>query len=315
MSLYDRVKQLANTTDLSNREIAQKLGCSRRSVRRYAGKWEERIRNRSVRLPNMQTPEVAKILLFDIETAPMEVYTWSLYPKFINHDHVIKDWSMLSWSAKWLFSDTMLSQTVSPEEAKAREDSSILQGIWKLLDECDIAIAHNGDKFDVKKINTKFILNGMNPPMPYRVIDTLKVARSCFSFASNSLDYLMQQLSDSGKMETGGFKLWKRCMAGDAEALQLMVDYNRQDVLILEELYLLVRPWVKSHPNVGLYIDTEETVCTNCGNTDLHWGGYYHTPAGRYQAFRCHGCGAIGRSRYSALDPEERKRLVLSVAR
>lgn len=314
MSLKDDVLQLANTTDLSNREIALKLGCSRRSVRRYAGKWEVRIRQRSVRLPDVKTPEIAKILLFDIETAPMEVYTWSLFPKYISPEFVIRDWSMLCWSAKWLFSDQIMSQAVSTQEAVERKDASILKGIWDLLDEADIAIAHNGKQFDVKKLNTKFILNGMQPPMPYRVIDTLHVFRRNFSFASNKLNYLVQSINHDQKEDTGGFQLWKRCMAGDPEAMATMVNYNRKDVTIMEELYLQVRPWVKSHPNVGLYIDTDKTVCTNCGNSNLQWGGHYFTPAGKYSAFRCNQCGAIGRSRFSALEKDERKRLVLSVA-
>ena len=313
MTLKEAVLQLASTTDLSNREIAQKLGCSRRSVRRYAGRWERRIRDRSVRTETV-IPDIAKILLFDIETAPMEVYTWSLYPKFIPHEMVIHDWSMLSWSAKWLFSDTIMSQCVTSKEAVNRTDLSVLRGIWELLNTADIVIAHNGVKFDVKKLNTKFVLNDMSPPMSYRVIDTLDVARRNFSFASNSLDYLVRAMSDSGKMDTGGFDLWKRCMKGDPAALEKMVDYNRHDVAIMEEVYLQVRPWIRSHPNVGLYIDTDDTVCTNCGNTDLQWGGYYYTPAGKYASFRCSNCGAIGRSRFSALGKEEKKKLVLAVA-
>jgi hypothetical protein len=315
MSLKENIQQLADTTDLTNKEIALRLGCSRRSVRRHVGRWADRIRKRSVRLPDIKTPDIAKILLFDIETAPIECYTWSLFPKYISHDFVIKDWSILSWAAKWLFSDTILSQVVTREEAVNRTEGSVLKGIWDLLNEADIVIAHNGAKFDVKKLNTKFVMAGMQPPMPYRVIDTLSVVRRAFAFSSNKLDYLVKQLNNESKAETGGFKLWKDCMAGDMEALAKMVDYNKKDVAIMEELYVTVRPWIKGHPNVGLYIDTDKTVCTNCGNENLNWGGYYYTPAGKYASFRCTGCGAIGRSRHMAIDKEDRERLVLSVAR
>ena len=73
-----------------------------------------------------------------------------------------------------------------------------------------------------------------------------------------------------------------------------------------------IRPWIKGHPNLGLYIDTDKTVCTNCGNQTLNWAGYYYTPAGRYRSFRCDKCQAIGRSRVSDLDKETRARLLLS---
>jgi len=310
MGLRENVLRLANTTNLSNKDIARKLGCSRRSVRRYAGKWSNRIQSKE-----SKAESIAKILIMDIETSPILTYTWSLWPKYIHHDHIIKDWGMLSWAAKWLFSDTIMSQVVNPWEAKNHSEVTIIKEIWNLLDKADIVIAHNGAKFDVKKLNAKFLSYGFPPPMPYRVIDTKVVASRLFAFSSNSLDFLTKQLIGEGKTETGGFQLWVQCMEGKQNALNKMVEYNRNDVVILEELYVLLRPWINSHPNIGLYIDTTETTCTNCGNQRLSWGGYYYTPAGRYRAFRCNSCGAVGRSRFSSLSKEDRKKLVVSVAR
>jgi hypothetical protein len=76
----------------------------------------------------------------------------------------------------------------------------------------------------------------------------------------------------------------------------------------LEELYLKLRPWIKSHPNLGLYVEGE--VCPTCGSDQITWKGKYRTPAGEYKTFRCE-CGAIGRSRHS----EPKKSLQRSVAR
>lgn len=310
MGLKEDVLRLANTTNLSNKNIARKLGCSRRSVRRYAGRWAQRIQSRD----NVEK-SIAQILIMDIETSPIMAYTWSLWPKYLSPDNIVKDWGMLSWAAKWLFSDTVMSQVVEPWEAKNHTEVTIIREIWNLLDKADIVIAHNGAKFDVRKLNAKFLTYGFPPPMPYNVIDTKTQSQKLFAFSSNALDFLTKQLLGSGKSETGGFQLWVDCMNGKEAALQKMVEYNRNDVTILEELYVLIRPWIHSHPNMGLYIDTTETVCTNCGNQKLSWGGYYYTPAGRYRAFRCNQCGAVGRSRFSALTKDDRKKLVVSVAR
>ena len=66
------------------------------------------------------------------------------------------------------------------------------------------------------------------------------------------------------KMDTD-FELWAQCMQGNDSSLEYMEKYNRYDVELLEEVYLKLRPWIKSHPNVGLYMETEESVCANCG--------------------------------------------------
>lgn len=264
-----------------------------------------------------------RILLLDIETSPMEVFVWGLSKNdYIPHDHIIEEWAILSWAAKWLFNSEVMSELVNYKDAKARRDKSITGKIWKLVDKADIVIAHNLKGFDKRKLNARFVVNGLLPPLPYQDIDTLRHSRSQFAFSSHKLDHLARMFLTSQKLKTE-HSLWRRCVGKNGKgntiadrkaALQEMVTYNKSDVFTLEELYLELRPWMKSHPNVGLYIDGAGTVCPNCGNSKLSWQGFYYTPAGKYQAFRCE-CGAIGRSRYSELDTEDRKRLSVSVAR
>ena len=303
MNKTDKVRALiADDSTLSSRIIAEVAGCTRRLVRKIKQEMGPVAQN------------MPKILIFDIETAPMEVYVWNLWKNLVTPDMVIKERSMLSWSAKWLFEDRIMGQSVTAGEAFDREDGSILSSLWHLLNEADIVVAHNGANFDVKISNARFALAGLHPPMPYRVIDTLRHVKKVFNFPSNKLDCLNRYFGLNLKMEHEGMALWKRCVNWDNQALQKMLKYNKRDVAILEELYLKIRPWLKGHPNLGLYIDTEETLCTNCGNENLTWGGYYFTPAGKYKSFRCDQCGAIGRSRISDLDKETRARLLLSVA-
>lgn len=243
----------------------------------------------------------------------MEVLVWGLYKQRISHENVLKEWAMLSWAAKWLFDDTVMSGVVSSVAAINRDDSEIIQEIWDLLNEADIIIAHNAAKFDVRKLNARFITNHLPPPLPYQVIDTLKVSQRHFAFSSHKLDFLTKMMGLSQKLETN-YGLWKRCVAGDSKALDEMVTYNRSDVVALEELYVNLRPWIKSHPNMGLYYDKFEACCPNCGSTNIDWLGLYTTPAGQYQAFRCK-CGAIGRDRHPNMKPKERSNLTISVAR
>lgn len=254
-----------------------------------------------------------KVLLFDIETAPMRVFVWGLWKQRVSHENVITDWHCISWAAKWLYDDKIMSDVITPDEIKIGDDSRIVKSMWSLIDEADIVIAHNGDKFDLRRLNTRFILNHLQPPSPYQSIDTLKVMYKSFSFASNRLDYVGKLVRNKGKIKTD-YHLWLRCLDGEKAALDEMVKYNREDVVLLEEVYVFLRPWIKSHPNLGLYYDSIEERCPNCGSTDIEWGGYYYTPAGKYRTFRCK-CGAIGRSRYTDITKNERINLVASVAR
>jgi DNA polymerase III epsilon subunit-like protein len=300
----DKILELSKSNpNLSTREVAEEVGCTRRLARMVRNEYSTEV----------TAKKAPKILIFDIETAPMEVFVWGLYKQQIPIQNVIKDFSLLSWSAKWLFEPEIMSAKVTGWEAKNREDGSIVEGLWSLLDEADMVVGHNVNKFDVRKANLRFHLNGLKPPMPYRTIDTMKHAMRVFGSSSYKMDYLNKIFGLSMKKSTT-YDLWVRCVHGDEKALAQMLDYNQFDVTVTEELYLSLRPWMKSHPNVALYIDTEETICTNCGNEDLDWAGFYYTPAGKYKAFRCGGCGAVGRSRTSNLTKEERAKLLLSIA-
>lgn len=303
-TLEEEVKYLVDA-GLDNGGIADFLECSRRSVRRYANPYRESKQGPA------QLVGGPKILLFDIETSPLEFYGWALkqYSGYIPPVMVKKSWAILCWSAKWLFDDEIMHGTVTTDEANNRTDASIIQPLWTLLDKAEIIVAHNGDQFDIKRANTRFKMNGLGPPMPYRSIDTLKKLRLKFALDSYKLDYVNMLFGlDTKKGNEQGMKLWKRCINHDAEALAQMQTYCDNDVMILEELYNDIRPWIKGHPNMGLYLTgTNVEKCNNCGATDLDWRGKYYTPAGRYRAFRCSDCGAVGRSRLTNLKPEERK--------
>lgn len=168
--------------------------------------------------------------------------------------------------------------------------------------------------FDVPTLNTRFIKNGLMPPTPYRVIDTLKESKKHFRFESNKLDYLGQTLGLGNKIKTT-FSLWENFLKGDKSAMNEMLKYNEQDVLLLEDVYLTLRPYIKSHPNLNLYIESDVNRCPSCMSDQLSWEGNYATNVNRYRSFRCKSCGSVGRSRESNISKEHRKSLTVSIAR
>jgi len=174
---------------------------------------------------------------------------------------------------------------------------------------------HNSKKFDHRKVNARFIKYGFNPPTPYRIIDTIKVAKKHFAFTSYSLDYLCEYFNIRRKLPTD-YDLWKKCLQGDAESLKYMQDYNKQDILSLEDLFLKLRPYLTSVPNLGLYINNDDgKMCPICSSEDIIKEGVYTTSVSVFQSYRCLKCGGVSRGRNNLLNKEKMKNLLVPTAR
>lgn len=235
----------------------------------------------------------AKILLLDIETSPNLSMVWGHYEQ--NVLAVEKYWHILSWSAKWLGGKqtTKCLADYKTYRKDKENDYELVKELYELMSEADIVIAHNGIDFDFKKVNTRLILHGFNPLPPCKQVDTKRMAKRSFAFDSNKLDDLGDFFKIGRKEQTGGFKLWQDCMAGDLKAWNKMKTYNAQDVRLLEKVYIKLRPWDKQHPNIGLY--AEEAVCPKCGSSDIHFRGWAINSTTKYRRFQCNECGGWGR--------------------
>lgn len=232
-----------------------------------------------------------RILLLDIETSPNIGYTWGKYEQ--NVIEFTQEWFILCAAWKWLGKGVhTVAQIDSPAYKKDRtNDQNVIEALWKVLNEAEIVVVHNGKRFDIPKINARFLVHGLTPPSPYKVVDTLTIARNSFKFDSNKLDDLGKSLKLSRKLETGGFSLWKECMSGDEQAWKKMVRYNKQDVQLLEQLYLRIRPWINNHPAFNVVGDKPHN-CPICQGIRIQSRGYERRANGRQsQRFQCQGCG------------------------
>lgn len=232
----------------------------------------------------------------DIEILPALGWYWD-HPWETNIIHTVKDWQILSFSAKWLGGE---QQT----HIDHRTDEHLLKKLWTLLDKAEIVVWHNGDRFDQRKISARFLYWGMTPPSPYRTIDTLKVVRKYFALLSNKQDDIGEFLKTGRKIEVNK-KLWLDCIQGDKKALKLMSRYNAQDVILLEQNYLKLRPWIKNHPNLGMY--SSGTRCPKCGSIELQSRGYAITMTSKFRKIWCKHCGGWSRSR---LNEQEDKPII-----
>jgi hypothetical protein len=309
--------RLAEKIHAENRNIFRDAEHVRSSIRWYTGNVGKvnNINRWGQVYGKYKTDIYAKVLVLDIETAPLLAFVWGIWEQNIQYQAIQSDWFILTWSAKWLFEDKVYSAKLTAKEALKQDDKRIMLSIWEMLNEADIVITHNGDKFDIKKLNTRFLVHNMNPPLPFISIDTLKHNKKQFAHSSNKLDYINNSLGVPRKMEHEGFPMWVKCYRGDTAALKKMEEYNVQDVMILEDLYLRIRQWIKPHPNLALHITDEKVErCPTCLSEDLkaERKGYF-TKTARYETFRCNSCGATGRHRTGVLSKDRSHYIKVSV--
>ena len=253
-----------------------------------------------------------KIITLDIETSPIIAYCWGLWKQNIGVNQIIRDWSILSFCAKTLGSDKIRYMDVS-KQRDFYDDRKLMKALHKELDEADIVVTQNGIRFDHRKINARFIALGMQPPSPFKMVDTKVEASKVAMFTSNKLEWLAQALTDERKLSHGrfpGFALWTECLKGNPEAWAEMREYNPQDVIATEQVYLKLRPYIVGHPNVNVYDEDETTRCPKCGSDHLNQRGYVTTQVGQYARFRCMECGGWSRSRYTTNTLAKRKSLL-----
>ena len=243
-----------------------------------------------------------KILFYDIETAPNLAYVWGHYQQdVIQHE---REWYILCFAWRWGHQKTVHACAL-PDFPKSyakdpEDDFNVVKKLHQLFEEADIIVAHNGDNFDYKKANARFVKHGLGPTSPVASIDTLKVARKHFKFTTNHLNRLGKYLDIGVKTDTGGFKTWAGCMRGNPAAWKTMVKYNKQDINLLYDVYMALRPWMTNHPNWNMY--TEENGCPTCGHKKVHRRGYRRTRSMTYVQFKCQRCGAFSRQRVAEKD-------------
>ena len=247
--------------------------------------------------------------LFDVETLPMESYTWGTYNQNIGLEEVISATGLLSWAGKFLNDAEVYSDILTPKEAPNKDDKRITKSCWEFLNKCDVVVGHNLIDFDWKVVNTFFLRHNL-PPIKTVLVDTLKIARYNFRFDSNRLGFLNRLLNIQEKVKTD-FTLWVDCHHGKKGALIQMAEYNKNDVVALEDLYYKLRPYIKNI-NFALYNETDKEMCPVCGGTNLKSNGFYYTSAGKWESVRCESCKAMSRRKSNLLSKGKKKKLLIN---
>ena len=233
-----------------------------------------------------------RTIFWDLETSPLIVPVWGLWENNVDHTTILEETNILC--ACWKEPGTKAEiGSLSVDPANPRNDKALCRALRAALEDADVIVAHNGDDFDLRVLNARLIYHGFDPLPPITTIDTKKVAKSKFRFVSNRLDYLGAYLGLGRKKKTN-FKLWLDVLNGNQKALDYMVRYCKQDIKLLEKVYLKLRPFMTNHPNLRL--GSGRPGCPNCGKGPLIRQGTRRTRQSLYVRYQCKACGAWPKS-------------------
>lgn len=258
----------------------------------------------------------ARVLIFDIETAPTKAYIWKRWKENISQDQIVSEGYILCYAAKWLHEEDVIVDALpfySEYENDKENDKHVVSSLYELFNSADIIIAHNGNSFDVPLMKSRFLYHGFMPPKPYKSIDTKLIAKSEFRFPSNSLDGLGAYLGLGRKIHNDGFILWTGCMEGDKESWKNMVEYNIQDTNLLEQVYLKLRPWYSKHPAMDVYNKSGVMRCKCCGSTNLKEDDLVYTNISGFTSYQCQDCGHWNRGRKNQRIKEQMNSTLMNV--
>lgn len=179
-------------------------------------------------------------------------------------------WDMPSYKGKWT--------------EKAQKELAIF--CRDLINEADIIVGHNSDKYDIKKINSECLYYRIEPPRENKTFDTKKLSGKYGDEPTKRLAYLAPKYTGGGKLSHEGYKTYIKAVAGDKKAQKELRAYNNEDVVRTWELYKLYLPFITRERTAW----QGKRVCPQCGGVNTQSRGIGKRHGGLYRRFQCMEC-------------------------
>lgn len=185
---------------------------------------------------------------------------------------------------------------VGKDRDMIKAERKMLVDISAQLLTADVWLTHYGSagRFDLNFLNSRLLYHRL-PMLPTKFpqIDTWKVAYNNLRLRNNRLITISEFLGTEDEKNAIKGDQWIRALGGHRPSMDYIVEHCRRDVLVLEEVYHLLRPLVTDHPNKGL-IDGRGG-CSICGSTKVQRRGFHVTRTRKYRRLQCMECGAWSR--------------------
>lgn len=167
----------------------------------------------------------------------------------------------------------------------ALDDGPLCREIKQILETADMWVTYNGTKFDIPFLQTRLLANNVPVLAPRAHKDLYYTAKFKLKLARNSLLSVQNFLQLSNKKTPVDLRQWLKALTGGKKAQDEIILHCQNDVLVLEECYLKLRPLMLSHPRLHAY-----EACNKCGG-ELTKNKIYWT-ANKYPkiTLKCRDC-------------------------
>jgi uncharacterized protein YprB with RNaseH-like and TPR domain len=169
-------------------------------------------------------------------------------------------------------------------------DHLVVKAAAKVLSDADMWITWNGKRFDVPFITTRLLFHGEKPLPRVPHLDGLQISRKHLRMHSNRLDAVSVFFNLQRKTPLNGPE-WIRAAAGHKPSIEYIIEHCRQDVVVLEEVYNILRPLAALHPNVA-QMAGKTFACPVCGSKKVQKRGLHRNRVCARQRYQCTKCGA-----------------------
>lgn len=276
-----RMEQTPNNTQIA-RDIKNKFNLEQEveRIRRRVSGWRQSWVIEAKKIP-------IKRLFFDIETSYYIARLWRIgRVKYVGPEAIKKEKEIICISYKWQYEDKVHTLDWRMGE------KAMLKEFIKIMGEAHELVAHNADRFDIKELRTRCIKHGVLMFPTYRTLDTLKKTRTFFNFASNKLDYVGKYLNTGKKLDHEGFDLWVKVVEDkDEDALERMIRYCEQDVILLEDTFFVLNPYINHNNNFSVLTGYDKWHCPECTSGDVEMFRTYSTAMGVIRRkMKCNNC-------------------------
>jgi len=234
-----------------------------------------------------------RILFWDTETRPVRAWVYGTGEQYIRHDQIIDgdkfDIICIAW--KWLGEKEIHYLDWG---CKSQNSEPMIKAFTKIIESADLPIAHNGDKFDVKQLNSQRAIHGLGPINWPTTEDTLKAFRKHFAFPSYSLDYLAKIFLGKGKSKMSERDWIDIVQYKKKDVLDKMIKYCKRDVRLLEGVYKKGAKFFAPKIHVGVFNGKSKTSCAKCGkDSTIKLGTKVTGPGVIKQRYQCKPCGYV----------------------
>ena len=274
-----RILKLYNS-NTNRKEIQETLASYFDVTERTIRDWAKKL---GVGLMKFNVNNPSKILIYDIETSRVRADVWWTGKQYVSYQQLKEEPKIITVAYKWLGSDETKYLTWDENHS----DETLVREFASVYNKADMVIGQNNDKFDNRWFNARAMKFGISVNVFIRSFDIMKETKRLFRLPSYSMDYITTFLGVANKMQHEGIIMWDKIQNGTPEEqkeyLQKMVDYNVQDVIATEEMYLKLRKYMGHKMHFGVLQGGSKHHCPNCGSKNVSLRKTTVTPAGTIQ--------------------------------